>query len=152
MNDTTKYVNAYAEVTSKLLHENLNELLQNKINIKILSDLVSEKDQIINNLTKNLEDSKNINQDMETHRRNATSWEQQYNAMKNKASHIDALSNQVNDMKRIIQEKDEIIQKLTNEITSFRNPPSIINKRKKKKQEAIMLPVVEEQTTVTNDF
>ena len=104
MSDNNKYVNLYIENALGLVHQYLNDILQLKTQNKILDDLVSEKDQVIKSLENNLNQNTANNDEISRIRANANSMEEQYNAMKNKVSHMDTLLNQINDMKRIIQE------------------------------------------------
>ena len=64
MSDNNKYVNLYIENTLGLVHQYLNDILQLKTQNKILTDLVSEKDQVIealqDNLNKNTTDTDEI--------------------------------------------------------------------------------------------
>lgn len=119
-----KYINTYVDIVMKMVHDNLTESIQHKTQIKMLNDLIQEKDEVINRLSKESQES-------DKNKQAAVSWESQYNAMKNKAGHVDALTNQVNDMKHIIQEKDNKINNLEEQIKSLSTPK--INKRKKPK-------------------
>lgn len=142
MNDNSKYVNAYIDVVMKIVHENLTRSIQQETQIKVINDLILEKDEVINRLSKELESHKVNTEESNKNKQAAANWESQYNAMKNKAAHVDGLTNQVNDMKRIIQEKDQQISALTQEkndkiaeleeqIKSLTNPK--INRRRKSK-------------------
>lgn len=170
MTDSTKFVNNYVEIAVKHLHDNLNEILQYKTNIKILNDLVSEKDGVINNLTKQLENAKNTNQDVERLKNNAVAWENQYTEMKNKASHVDTLMGQVAEMTRMVQQKDSFIvdleiklnekdvqiRKLEShiELLNTMAPAPSINRRggksQAKKVEPVVLPI--EKPVTADDF
>lgn len=130
MSDNNKYVNLYIENALGLVHQYLNDILQLKTQNKILDDLVSEKDQVIKSLENNLNQNTANNDEISRIRANATSMEEQYNAMKNKVSHMDTLLNQINDMKRIIQEKDGKIAELNTLMANLTSPK--INKRRSK--------------------
>ena len=130
MSDNNKYVNLYIENALGLVHQYLNDILQLKTQNKILDDLVSEKDQVIKSLENNLNQNTANNDEISRIRANANSMEEQYNAMKNKVSHMDTLLNQINDMKRIIQEKDGKIAELNTLMANLTSPK--INKRRSK--------------------
>lgn len=152
MADNTKFVNSYVEIAVKQLHDNLNEILQYKTQIKILNDLVSEKDEVIGALTKEIETFKSTNQEIDRYRNNAVSWEKQYNEMKNKASHVDTLMNQVAEMTRMLQQKDSMIVDLEIQMANLKVPAPSINKRngKTKKTETVVLPL--EKPVTADDF
>jgi predicted RNase H-like nuclease (RuvC/YqgF family) len=117
MNDNNKYINLYIENALGMVHQYLNEVLQLKTQNKILNDLVLEKDQVINSLQVS-------NDEITRMQASNKSMEEKYVNMKNKASHVDNLLNQVNEMKLKIQEKDKKIaelEALTSKINKRRN-------------------------------
>lgn len=88
-----------------------------------------EKDNVIGSLTneknrleielRNCLGSLTNQKDMEKLIQNARTWEAEYNAMKNKISHIDAFSKQIVEMKKEITTRDVKIQELTDEIVKL---------------------------------
>lgn len=130
MSDNNKYVNLYIENALGFVHQYLNEILQLKTQNRILNDLVSEKDQVINSL----QDKNNQISDIP----NDKLIKEQYNVMKSKVSHVDSLLNQINEMKNIIQEKD-------NKIAELKDLKNKINKRRRKSKD-----VVANETLITS--
>jgi chromosome segregation ATPase len=116
MSDANKYVNSYIEITAGTLHQYLNDILQLKTQLKLANDIVSEKDATINSLQADIEKKNSLNQDMEMHKNNAASWENQFNAMKSKVSHMDTMTNQIIEMKQIINQKNEAVGSLEKEL------------------------------------
>lgn len=116
MSDTNKYVNTYIENSISMLHEYVNTVIQLKTQLKLVNDLIKEKDEVISSLQEQNESNKHDVNEISQANANAKSWEEQYNAMKNKVSIIDTLTSQFNDAKKMVLEKNQEIQKLTSEI------------------------------------
>jgi len=111
-------MNAYVNLVMETVHTNLNDILQLKTQTKLLNDLVSEKDQVISSLTtelerakENLSNNENLQVEMQRLRENASSWESEYNAMKNKVSHMDTLVNQHSDLQKKFVKQSEDFEK-----------------------------------------
>lgn len=137
MSDATKYMNTFVDVSMGILHENLNTLVQLKTQLKIANDLVQEKEQVIGNLTQELSNSKKENQNVIELQDKARIWEDSYNAMKSKVSHMDTLLKQISDMKNdivqlrdVISNKDGEISSLKEEINTLKIKPVSISKSK----------------------
>lgn len=120
MSDQNKYVNAYIDIAVGMLHEQINQNIQTKTQLKVANDLVSEKDQVINslvaeveNLNKQLSEKELDKKEFYELREKIHSLESELSGLRNKASHVDAFAKQISDMKRIIQEKDSIISKIS---------------------------------------
>ena len=114
MSDQNKYINTYIDNAISISHDFMVQVVQLKTQLKISNDLVQEKDQVISALVKEKEESssslKTENERITTEFRseteklqqcrqeinnalnNARHWEDQFNAMKNKVSHIDTLT------------------------------------------------------------
>jgi len=108
----TNYMNTYVNLVMETIHSNLNDILQLKTHLKIANDLVSVKDQVISDLNGQIESLRNESSrhqndesEMQKLRENAAVWEQQYNTMINKVSHMDTLTNQYNDLKKQFVDK-----------------------------------------------
>lgn len=102
----SNYINTYVNLAVETVHNYLNDILQLKTQLSLTNSLVSEKDQAIAALTQEIQSLKNDNQkhaedasEMQKLRDSVTSWETQYNAMANKASHMDTLVAQYNELK-----------------------------------------------------
>lgn len=120
----SKFINTYIDVIIGTLHEHLNTILQLKTQQKLTNDLIREKDEVISSLETKLQslseseetsrfDRDTLLAEAESLRTNAKIWEESYTAMKNKISHMDTLTNQLN------QFKQDIIAK-TNEIETVK--------------------------------
>jgi chromosome segregation ATPase len=57
----------------------------------------------------------------------ATNWENSYNDMKNKVSHMDTLTNQIGEAKRMVVEKNIEVQNLQNQIQDLNNKVNNLN-------------------------
>lgn len=143
----SKFINTYIDVIIGTLHENLNTVLQLKTQQKLVNDLIQEKDEVISSLQNQIttlsqsdESNKyakdNLSNEIEELRKNAKIWEDSYNAMKNKISHMDTLTNQLNQYKQDIISKNNEIESLKTEIANL--------KSKKALKETVKAPVVEE--------
>lgn len=129
MSDQTKYINAYVDTTVGILHEQLNIFLQTKAQLKVANDLVNEKDEIIATLQNQLA-TKTDEFNITNHSlMEARHWEAEYNSMKNKVSHMETLTNQLIDMKKIIQEKDEKFAQIDSELSIKNSVISEINSK-----------------------
>lgn len=106
MSDQNKYINAYVDHAVGMLHENLTTVLQLKSQLRVANELVVEKEKTISSLQSELDQSKSSLTDKNSAIQNAQKWEADYNAMKNKVSHMDTLLHQMNDMKKTIIDKD----------------------------------------------
>lgn len=100
MSDSSKYINTYVQLAVDQVHSYLNDILQLKTQLKVANDLVQEKDQVISSLHEKENVSKNMQDEINSLQSNAKNWESQYNAMANKASQIDTLTNQFNEIKK----------------------------------------------------
>ena len=121
MSDQTKYINAYVDTAVGILHEQLNLFLQTKAQLKVANDIIQEKDAIIATLQNQLA-TKTDEFNITNHSlMEARHWESEYNSMKNKVSHMETLTNQLVDMKRMIQERDKKIEELENPVLKNRD-------------------------------
>lgn len=124
----TNYMNTYVNLVVETVHSYLNDILQLKTQLSVINSLVSEKDQAIASLEQeiiSLREEKERHQgdesEMQKLRDNAASWEFQYNTMVNKVSHMDALTNQFNDIKRQYIEKTQEIESIQNDLNQARH-------------------------------
>lgn len=117
--DSTKYVNTYLDFAVSMIHEAVNEKLQNKTQLKLANDLVAERDQVISslkteveNLKKQSTDNVKTQDELTDAKKKAKHWEDSYHGLSNKVSHFDTLTNQFNDLKNQFQKKDVELQTL----------------------------------------
>jgi len=134
MSDVNAFMNAYVDHAIGMIHENINVILQLRTQLKLANDLIVEKDGVIGSLTSQLESNKVNGDEISVLRDQARHWEDQHNAMRNKVSHLDTAMNQIADMKREIQVRDEKIAKLeeklnpTKKIINTKKPKPVENK------------------------
>lgn len=124
----TNYMNTYVNLVVETVHGYLNDILQLKTQLSVINGLISEKDQAIASLEQELislreekEKHQGDESEMQKLRDNAASWEFQYNNMANKVSHMDALTNQFNDIKRQYIEKTQEVERIQNDLNQARN-------------------------------
>ena len=111
MSDPNKYINYYVENSMSMVHEYINTLLQTKTQLRVLEDQVKEKDAAIASLQNELESHLSNKQEVDRALANATTWENSFNDMKNKVSHMDTITNQVAEAKKILVEKNAELNK-----------------------------------------
>ena len=159
MSDPNNYINAYIDHAMGMIHEQINTILQLKTNLKVTTDLVKQKDEVIATFDNQLKNSDNSNNELNISKEKNTKLEQECNALRNKISHFDSLLNQFNGLKdeltKKIQEcgtlkeeiskKDSHIDELRLEIEELKKPQvDIINSKvtkntKKTKLETVKL-------------
>lgn len=134
MTDVNKYINAYIDTCISQINDLTIKHIQVQAQCKVASDLVKEKEDIIENLISELESLRNHDNEKQKQIDNAKIWEDSYNAMTKKLSHMDTLMNQMGQMKIQITEKDEEIRKLQKQVIELSSKSSINRKQKKEKQ------------------
>jgi chromosome segregation ATPase len=156
MTDQNAYINAYVDNSVGMLHEYVTMVLQLRTQLKIANDMVAEKDATISSLREQVsgvstelqEELNKIKAELESYRSqvgdnnqlinqsraDAIKWEQEYNDMKNKMSHMDTLTSQMNEMKKMIIDKDNEIQDLKEKLTPKSPPKKVINTPKDKSE------------------
>jgi chromosome segregation ATPase len=169
MTDQNAYINAYVDNSVGMLHEYVTMVLQLRTQNKIVNDMVAEKDATISSLREQVsgvstelqEELNKVKGELESYRSqignnnekinqsraDAIKWEQEYNDMKNKMSHMDTLTSQMNEMKKMIIDKDNEIQSLKDKLTPKPSPKKVINTPKDKSE----TPLVMKETVEKND-
>jgi chromosome segregation ATPase len=169
MTDQNAYINAYVDNSVGMLHEYVTMVLQLRTQNKIANDMVVEKDATISSLREQVssvstelqEELNRVKRELESYRSqvgnnnelinqsraDAIKWEQEYNEMKNKVSHMDTLTSQMNEMKKMIIDKDKEIQDLKEQLTTKLPPKKVINTPKDKSE----TPLVMKETVEKND-
>lgn len=152
MSDQTTFINTYVDTVVETLHNNVNEIMQLKTSLKISNNLVQEKDQVINSLTSEIEslrNEKSSKDDSINHLNeplnNAKRWEEQYHAMVNKVSNMDALSNQFNDLKTEFKSKNVECDNLKEENERFKEEIKTLTKQIKEYEKKVKIekPIAE---------
>ena len=144
--DQTKYVNAYIDSTVGMLHENITQILQLKAQLKVIGDVVAEKDNMINDINNRLSSNQSIEQDYHKLVKRNQELLNEISALNNKISHIDTFTRQILEMKYMIVEKDIIIEDLTNKLN-----PNLIKNKKKKSMKTLDVEVEEKSNTSTSN-
>lgn len=139
MSDQSKYVNTFIENSVGMIHEYISLVLQLKTQVKLTEDMLAERNAItssleeqIRELRTELENSRNelnqtissSNEQVNQSRADSSKWEQEYNAMKARADHLDTFANQVNEMKSMLIEKNKEIEDLQNKIENLSKKPA----------------------------
>lgn len=141
MSDPNKFINTYIDTAMATLHEYLGSSLQLKTQLKMANDLLIERDTTIAQLSSEVENLRNnysVNQETNEQAKSELLScqdrlkiaEESHSAIKSKLSHMDTLLNQVTEMKREIQLRDETISNkdiqianLHEKIKLLENPP-----------------------------
>ena len=137
MFDDQKFMNVYVENAVGTVHEYINVILQLKTKLKIASDMVQQKDEMLSSFQSELANNKAAGEEINEANRKARSWEEQYNAMKNKMTHMDTLTNQYNDLKKLYVEREREIANLTSIIDQ--KEQEIVNLKSEKDTEMQVL-------------
>lgn len=151
MNEQQKYVNAYVDNAMGMIHEQTSTILQLKSQLRIATEVVTEKDSMISFLQQQLEECKEAASGLTKSVEESNTLRTSYEGLKNKVSHMDALTSQLNDIKHsllsknsevenltiLLAEKQDEIDRLTNKI-----PTSKKSINKKKVTEVAVAPVV----------
>lgn len=167
MTDQNAYINAYVDNSVGMLHEYVTMVLQLRTQNKIANDMVAERDATISSLREQIsgvsseqqEELDRVKRELESYRsqvRNnnelinqsradAIRWEQEYNEMKNKVSHMDTLTSQMNEMKKLIIDKDKEIESLKEKLTPKSPPKKVINTPKDKSETPLVMKETEEK-------
>lgn len=174
MSDQTTFINTYVDTVVETLHNNVNEIMQLKTSLKIANNLVLEKDQVITNMLQEKDQTvsdlsqqkdhviDSLNKEIDSLREqkinsensinhlndslnNAKRWEEQYHAMVNKVSNMDALSNQFNDLKTEFKSKNVECDNLKEENERFKEEIKTLTKQIKEyeKKYKIEKPIAE---------
>ena len=144
--DQNKYINAYIDSTVGMLHENITQILQLKAQLKVIGDVVAEKDNMINDINNRLSSNQSIEQDYHKLVKRNQELVNEISALNNKVSHIDTFTRQILEMKYMIVEKDIIIEDLTNKLN-----PNLIKNKKKKSMKTLDVEVEEKANTSTSN-
>jgi chromosome segregation ATPase len=121
MSDPNKYINYYVENALGMVHEYVNLVLQSKTQARVTQEQLQEKDLVIAQLTEQVEKNKLDSNQLSQAAQNARSWEDQYNTMKNKVTHMDTLTTQFNDLKNQFVDRNNQIQNLNQQVDSLKS-------------------------------
>jgi chromosome segregation ATPase len=122
MTDQSAYVNAYIENIMSMVHDQLNQIIQLKTQIKVTESLLSQKESTIADLTSKVSTSQHTESEVKTLKEKLKVTEDSFHALTNKVSHMDTLMNQIVEMKKIIQEKDRLLAEKDQQIQDLSTP------------------------------
>lgn len=134
--DQNQFINTYIDIIINSLLEHVKANLQLQTQVKVNESVVVSKDQIIESLTQQL----NENKAAEDWKIKYDAAEANYSAILGKLKHMDTLLSQVNEMKKIILEKDDVIEGLKKELSENQKPPlmpKVINTKTKKLEKTL---------------
>jgi len=129
--DQNHFINTYIDVSINSLLEYVKTNLQLQTQIKVSESVIGHKDQVIADLTKQLNENKTA-EDWKTKYEAA---EANYSAAMGKLNHMNVLMNQIADMKQQILTRDAKIALLEQELESTKDTKKVINTKVKKKDE-----------------
>lgn len=154
MSDQGKFINTYIDVIIGTVHETLNSNLQLKTQLKISADLLAEKDEqisrlsaekddeikryqsIIDGINKNKEDFsaavQNNQSEIENLKAQLSKNQQECETYKSKASHTDALLQQIVSMKQEVRNRDIIIAEKEKELADIKAKENELRVKKTK--------------------
>lgn len=139
--DQQKYINTYVDKSVGMLHEYVTVILQLRTQLHLANDLIQEKDQVISTFENERRNFQTNTEELNKSVQNAKSWEEQYNAMKNKASHIDTLTGQINEMKNALLAKNNEVDDLKRQVDALiRQMEQMENKEKQTEELKILIP------------
>lgn len=134
MSDPNTYINAYIDHAMGMIHEHINTILQLKTNLKVATDLIRQKDEIIATFENQMKNLDNSNNELNKSKEEYVRLEQECNALRNKASHFDSLVNQFNGLKDELTKKIQECNDLKVQIEELKKPQvEVINNKVTKK-------------------
>lgn len=140
MTDQNAYVNAYLEHVMAMVHDQLNQIIQLKTQLKLTEFIIAQKDAVIVDLNNKFLSTENSEIEMNNLKERARIAEDSYHAMSNKVSHMETLQNQFNDTKRQIIEKDRELGLVKSQIeilsAEIQNLHTIIEEKNSQLKEA----------------
>ena len=105
MSDPNTYINAYIDHAMGMIHENINTILQLKTNLKVATDLVKQKDEVIATFDNQIKNAENSSNELNKSKEEYSKLEQECIALRNKASNFDSLANQFSQLKHELTKK-----------------------------------------------
>jgi len=159
MADQSVYVNAYLENTVAMLHDQLNQIIQLKTQVKLSENLLSQKDSTIAELSNKLSVSVATEKEFAVLKEKARIAEDSHHALLNKVSHMEALQNQFNELKRLYIDKEKELTETKQLLEEYKNPkvedvPAVSKKKinTKKKEEVLVTEEPVQSNKESDDF
>lgn len=171
MSDANKYINTYVDHAVGTIHEQVITILQLKTQLKIAKDVLTEREEQVSSLQQQLQECKETSAGLTKSVAEASDVKASYEAIKNKVSHMDALTGQLNEVKQALLAKNNELENLKKELdeknillsekeieivnlTKQVPPPKkVINRKKVEEAESVpvVVPVVDIQSEDKND-
>lgn len=138
METNDKFFNAYVDLAVGELHKNVNDMLELKTKIKILEDIVREKDQIITTMDATIgvlnEEKKSEQSDVD---RLYAEKEQIKNELTEKIETIQKENDKLKEKVKLVEDKYESIQQKSTHMSTFENQIKEMKKELLAKNEEI---------------
>ena len=117
MSDQGAYINAYLDHSVGMIHEYVGMVLQLRTELKLANDLVSQKNGVISALQAELETDRADRTELNHKEQNIKNLEGELSGLRNKAAHMDTLTNQFNQIKRDYIEKEKELENVRKELS-----------------------------------
>lgn len=121
MSDQSVYVNAYIENITAMVHDQLNQIIQLRTQLKVSESALAQKDAHIAELKTSLVSLQNNENEMNGLREKVRIAEDSYHALINKVSHMETLQNQFNDIKNKFKQKESELTKEKAKVETLEN-------------------------------
>jgi len=138
MSDANKYINTYVDFAMGMLHEQLSTILQLKTQLKIATEILPDREALIASLQEQLEECNKSSQDLTKNIQEANEVKASYEAIKNKVSHMDALTGQLNGVKQALLSKTGELDTLKEEVNRLNGQISELNSQLSEKEAEIV--------------
>lgn len=130
MSDQSTYINTYIDVAMEIIQSYLKESLQLKTQLKIANGIIAQKDHVIATFNENKKNFETDLDELNASRNNARRWEEQYNAMSQKVSHMDTITAQFNSIKKDYIRKEDECDSLQKEVIKLKEELKLLKKTK----------------------
>lgn len=117
MTDQTAYVNTYLEHVMSMVHDQLNQLIQLRTQLKLTESVIAQKDAVIADLNNKFLSTENSEIEMNNLRERARIAEDSFHAMSNKVSHMETLQNQFSELKNQFIGKENQLNVVINQLS-----------------------------------
>ena len=159
MTDQSAYVNAYLENTVAMLHDQLNQIIQLKTQVKLSENLLSQKDSKITELSSQITTTSATEKEFAALKEKTRIAEDSHHALMNKVSHMEALQNQFNELKKLYIDKEKELVETKQLLEEYKIPKvedvQSVSKRKintKKKEEVLVAEEPIRSNKESDDF
>jgi DNA repair exonuclease SbcCD ATPase subunit len=130
MSDQSTYINTYIDYAIETIQSLVKETLQLKTQLKISNGIIAQKEQVIASFNENKKNFETDIDELNASRNNARRWEEQYNAMSQKVSHMDTITAQFNTIKKDYIRKEVECDTLQKEVSKLKEELKLMKKTK----------------------